>query len=62
MLFTRPLLAQKRRLKFGDQNLPRLTSLPRDRFRGMSKRQLCWTVIIVTIPFIIVSGQIVYKR
>ncbi|KAJ1743652.1 hypothetical protein LPJ78_000385 [Coemansia sp. RSA 989] len=56
------LFAQKRRQKFGDPNLPRMDRIPRARFRGMSKRQLCWTVIIVTIPFIVVSGEIVYKR
>ncbi|KAI9475119.1 hypothetical protein BX667DRAFT_349762 [Coemansia mojavensis] len=62
MFFTQMLFAQKRRQKFGDPNLPRMDRIPRARFRGMSKRQLCWTVIIVTIPFIVVSGEIVYKR
>ncbi|KAJ2268317.1 hypothetical protein IWW41_000847 [Coemansia sp. RSA 2522] len=62
MLFTRTLLAQKRQFKFGDKTLPKLKALPQDRLTGMSKRQLCWTVIIMTIPFIIVSGNIVYKR
>ncbi|KAI8325988.1 hypothetical protein GQ54DRAFT_161862 [Martensiomyces pterosporus] len=62
MLFTRPLLAQNRRAKFGDQSLPRMKTVPKDKFRGMSKRQLCWTVIIVTIPLITVYSNILYKR
>ncbi|KAJ2159399.1 hypothetical protein GGF46_003063, partial [Coemansia sp. RSA 552] len=62
MLFTRIVRTQQKRMQFGNQNLPRMRVLPRDRLFGLSKRQFCWTVIIVTIPFIIVSGNIVYKR
>ncbi|KAI9505113.1 hypothetical protein GGI26_000010 [Coemansia sp. RSA 1358] len=63
MIFTRPLSAvHNRRLKFGDQNLPRMNRLPRDKLIGMSKRQLSWTVIIVTLPLIAVCSNILYKR
>ncbi|KAJ1895921.1 hypothetical protein LPJ66_004304 [Kickxella alabastrina] len=63
MLFTRPLLAQgKRAIKFGDKSLPRMNTVPKDKFIGMSRRQLCWTVIIVTIPLVVVYSNIVYKR
>ncbi|KAJ2853526.1 hypothetical protein J3B02_003103, partial [Coemansia erecta] len=62
MLFSRQLFAQHRRAyKFGDPNLPRMKTVPRDKFSGMSKRQLCWTVIIVTIPLVVVYSNIVYK-
>ncbi|KAJ1729603.1 hypothetical protein LPJ61_003440 [Coemansia biformis] len=62
MLFTRPLLAHRRRAKFGDQELPRMNSIPRDKLLGMPRRNLYWTVIIVTIPFIVVTSNILYKR
>ncbi|KAJ2705247.1 hypothetical protein H4R19_005144 [Coemansia spiralis] len=63
MLFTRPLFAQHRRhAKFGDQGLPRLDKLPSGGLFGMSRRNFCWTVIIVTIPFIVVTSNILYKR
>ncbi|KAJ1950804.1 hypothetical protein FBU59_000508 [Linderina macrospora] len=60
MFYTRPLFAQK--IRFGDRNLPRMKNVPKDKFRGMSRRQLCWTVIIVTIPVIVVYSNILYKR
>ncbi|KAJ2719509.1 hypothetical protein GGI07_005174 [Coemansia sp. Benny D115] len=63
MLFTRPLLAQgKRAFKYGNRELPRMETLPKNKLIGMSKRQLCWTVIIVTIPIVVVYSNIVYKR
>ncbi|KAJ1963478.1 hypothetical protein GGI12_002036 [Dipsacomyces acuminosporus] len=62
MFFTHPLLSQRRRLRFGDQSLPRMSTVPKDKFRGMSRRQLCWTVIIVTIPLIAVYSNILYRR
>ncbi|KAJ2083143.1 hypothetical protein H4R24_001056 [Coemansia sp. RSA 988] len=62
MFFTRPLFAHKRRMRFGDQSLPKMDTLPRDKLVGLSKRQLCWTVIIVTIPFIVVFSDILYRR
>ncbi|KAJ2234816.1 hypothetical protein IWW45_003104 [Coemansia sp. RSA 485] len=64
MLFTRPLFAQHKRRahKFGDPDLPRMKTVPRDNLLGMSRRQLCWTVIIVTIPLVVVFSKIVYKR
>ncbi|KAJ1645018.1 hypothetical protein LPJ64_003350 [Coemansia asiatica] len=38
MLFSRQLFAQHRRAyKFGDPNLPRMKTVPRDKFSGMSK-------------------------
>ncbi|KAJ1661739.1 hypothetical protein GGF38_003485, partial [Coemansia sp. RSA 25] len=48
--------------RFGDRNLPRMNTVPKDKFGGMSRRQLCWTVIIVTIPLVVVYTNIVYKR
>ncbi|KAJ2746514.1 hypothetical protein GGI20_001289 [Coemansia sp. BCRC 34301] len=64
MIFpTRLLRAQsKPKPRFGDRNLPRMDTLPRNKFSGMSRRHLSWTVIIVTIPFIVVFSNIVYKR
>ncbi|KAJ2072226.1 hypothetical protein GGH92_003849 [Coemansia sp. RSA 2673] len=64
MLFPTQLLrAQGQRSpRFGDRGLPRMNTLPRDKFRGISRRQLCWTVIIVTIPLVVVYTNIVYKR
>ncbi|PIA19556.1 hypothetical protein COEREDRAFT_78887 [Coemansia reversa NRRL 1564] len=62
MFFTRPLFVHKRRTRFGDRNLPKMDTLPKDKLVGLSKRQLCWTVIIVTIPFIVVYSNILYKR
>ncbi|KAJ2890086.1 hypothetical protein GGI21_006308, partial [Coemansia aciculifera] len=64
MFATRLLRAQQtpRPSQFGDRNLPRLKTVPKDKFRGMSRRQLCWTVIIVTVPLIVVYSNIVYKR
>ncbi|KAJ2491742.1 hypothetical protein IWW37_002066 [Coemansia sp. RSA 2050] len=60
---TQLLRAQgQRRPQFGDRNLPRLDRLPSDKFRGMSRRQLCWTVIIVTVPLVVLYSNIVYKR
>ncbi|KAJ2757693.1 hypothetical protein IWQ56_006198 [Coemansia nantahalensis] len=62
MLLTRPLFAQRRRARFGDQSLPRLDAVPPSKLFGMSRRNFCWTVIIVTIPFIVVTSSILYKR
>ncbi|KAJ2832664.1 hypothetical protein GGI24_001143 [Coemansia furcata] len=64
MLFpTQFLRAQNQRSpRFGDRNLPRMNTVPKDKFGGMSRRQLCWTVIIVTIPLVVVYTNIVYKR
>ncbi|KAJ2456804.1 hypothetical protein GGF42_003050 [Coemansia sp. RSA 2424] len=63
MFPTRLLRAQSQRpSRFGDRNLPRMNTVPKDKFGGMSRRQLCWTVIIVTIPLVVVYTNIVYKR
>ncbi|KAJ2684458.1 hypothetical protein IWW39_004895 [Coemansia spiralis] len=64
MLFPTQLLRaqSQRRPQFGDRNLPRLDRLPSDKFRGMSRRQVCWTVIIVTVPLVVLYSSIVYKR